>query len=257
MPLLMPAVFNSFFYQPDRDWNICPDFFTEEITLTAPDGIKIVCLYIQSAAVKKSGAVFLLHGRAGNASRYSYYAKPLVREGFDVFIADWRGYGKSQGRPDHNNVAEDSKLALQYFFSRTGASQKKILWGLSLGGQVAIHLAKGFAGDFTALVTEGAISSFHRAAADYYHKALKIPFQLFVQKPYSAEHDIKETSRLPKLIIHSTEDKEISFKNAEILYQNASEPKVLLKIKGNHLYGLNRQNAPHYIREFKRMARVA
>ncbi|HEY2721152.1 MAG TPA: alpha/beta fold hydrolase [Chitinophagaceae bacterium] len=251
MVLIKPNIFDSFFYRRDRTWNICPLHNTDEIALPATDGCKIVCLFVHSNTREKKGSIFLLHGRVGNASRYSYYVKPLVKEGFDIFIADWRGYGKSEGRANHLNVAEDSKLALMHFLSmKETRNSRKILWGLSIGGQVAIHLAKEFRGYFDALVTEGSISSFKQAARDYYHKAL----QVFVKEPYSAAHDIKEIVDLPKLIIHSTEDNEISFQNAETLFRNAKEPKSLLKIKGNHLYGLNRKNAAAYIKEFKRVA---
>lgn len=257
MSLPHSALLDSFFYQPNRDWNICPDFLTDEVVLNAGKACKIVCLYVHTPSIKKAGSIFLLHGRGGNASRYSYYAKPLIKEGFDVFIVDWRGYGKSGGHPDHMNVLEDSRLALNYFLSRSDEKKpKKIIWGLSLGGQVAIRLAREFPDRFDALVTEGSVCSFEQAATDYYHKVFKIPVRLFGKKGYSAEKDIKKIDHLPKLIIHSTEDKEISFKNAEILFQNAKEPKSLLRIKGNHLYGLNRQNATSYIQAIKKISGI-
>ena len=254
MSLLQSAVWDFLFYRPSRNWLLDPELQTEEIVLNTTDNKQLVCLFVRSQSPIKRGAIFLIHGRGGNAAKYAKYAKPLIQEGFDVFIAGLRGFGKSGGRPNHRNVVNDSLVALEQFLSLDEVKGgKKILWGLSLGGQVAIHLAAKLPGAFDALVVEGAVASFEDAVKDYYPGRTGQFFRWFISSPYTAAHDIRELKNLPKLIIHSREDDRISAKNAETLFANAQEPKFQLTIEGSHLYGLNKQNSVAYIDAFKKV----
>jgi pimeloyl-ACP methyl ester carboxylesterase len=248
------SVWDYFFYRPSRTWLFQPDEHSREITVRTKDDKQLVCLFVQTRQRQKIGSVFILHGRGGNASVYAPYLKPLAEGGFDLFIVDWRGYGKSTGHPHHLNVIEDSSEALNYFLSlETVQPYKKILFGLSIGGHVAIHLAKKFPGSFDALVTEGAIASFDMAVKDYYPGFWGWFFQWFISLPYSAREDIRATGSLPKLIIHSADDRKILFKHAELLYDNAPEPKTLLRIGGQHLCGMNPPQTTIYLDAIKKL----
>lgn len=58
-------------------------------------------------------------------------------------MSDWRGYGLSDGTPSHANVLADSQVALDQLLAREDVRGKPLLlWGLSMGGQVAIELAR-------------------------------------------------------------------------------------------------------------------
>lgn len=255
MGVLRSTLWDFLFYRPSRYWLLDPELDTEEIVLKTHDNKKLVCLYIHTQVNIKRGVIFMLHGRGGNAATYARYAKPLVEEGFDVFITGLRGFGKSQGRPNHTNVVKDTVLALDYFLSLKDIKHhKKILWGLSLGGQTAIHLAGKYGNHFDALVTEGAVASFDHAVLDYYPGKVGSFFKWFTSAPYSAARDIETVENLPKLIIHSRDDQRILPRNADLIYNNAREPKFRLTIEGNHLHGLNKVNSERYIEAFKMIA---
>ena len=248
------SLWDYFFYRPGRTWLFQSDEYSREIIIRTKEDKQLVCLFIQTRQRQKIGSVFILHGRGGNASVYAPYLKPLTEEGFDLFIVDWRGYGKSTGHPGHRNVIEDSSAALDCFLGlETVQPYKKILMGLSIGGHVAIHLAKKFPGRFDALITEGAIASFDMAVRDYYPGFWGWFFRWFISLPYSAREDIRNTGSLPKLIIHSADDRRISFRHAQLLYDNAPAPKTLFRIAGPHLCGMNPPQTGIYMDAIKKL----
>ena len=61
--------------------------------------------------------------------------------------------------------------------------------------------------------------------------------------PYSAKEDIKLITKIPKLIIHSKEDKDVPFAQGMTVFTNASEPKEFIEFSGEHLYALKYEGA--------------
>lgn len=79
----------------------------------------------------------------GNVTTYQYITKPLVDAGFQVVMIDFRGYGKSTGKPTHLNVAADGQMLFDKFINRPDIKNTKVyIYGASLGSQIATHLAK-------------------------------------------------------------------------------------------------------------------
>ena len=63
--------------------------------------------------------------------------------GFQVVMIDFRGYGKSTGKPTHLNVAADGQMLFDQFINRPDIKNTKVyIYGASLGSQIATHLAK-------------------------------------------------------------------------------------------------------------------
>jgi len=67
-----------------------------EYPITAPDGTQLSGLLFKTKAPK--GLVFFLHGNGGSLAGWGDVAAIYTRLGYDVFLLDYRGYGKSQGR---------------------------------------------------------------------------------------------------------------------------------------------------------------
>ncbi|MBF2029286.1 MAG: alpha/beta fold hydrolase [Oscillatoriales cyanobacterium C42_A2020_001] len=86
--------------------------------------------------------VFLC-GAGGNKSNYLARIEGLRQLGFAVFVADYRGYGKSEGSfPNEAQLYADSELIWNYLTqTRQIAPNQIVLYGESLGGAIAIHLA--------------------------------------------------------------------------------------------------------------------
>lgn len=86
------------------------------------------------------GLIIYFHGNRGNLQRWGNYAPGLIRHGYDVLMVDYRGYGKSTGKPSEENLYRDSRST--YDWAMTHRPEGKIvLYGRSLGSAVASHLA--------------------------------------------------------------------------------------------------------------------
>src|SRR5262249_60947075 len=107
------------------------------------------------------------HGNAGNAGDRLDRVKLLVSAlHVDVLIADYRGYGKSSGKPGEQEVYDDG-LAMVAEAERRGVpAVRMVLFGESLGCAVAIEtaLAKPCAG----LILEAPFLSIEAMARRYY-----------------------------------------------------------------------------------------
>lgn len=219
----------------------------QEVWLKTPEGLKLHSLLLEPAGEAKA-TLLCLHGAGGNASRYVKLARPLVDAGYRVFILDWRGFGLSEGKPGHRQVLEDSQLALDHVLAREDVKGAPVLlWGLSLGGQVAIELARRNEGRIAGLVTEGAATSFADLAADHTPQPMKALLHLVVKGPYEAKQSIAQLKRTPKLLIQSRDDKDVLFERGQDLFARAQEPKSFWEISGKHLDG-TQEHGEEYVR---------
>ncbi|MEJ2534739.1 MAG: alpha/beta hydrolase, partial [Gammaproteobacteria bacterium] len=123
------------------------------------------------------------------------------------------------------------KAALAKFSADARASgDPLVLYGMSLGGHLAVVVAAQNPDLVDALVIEGAFTS-HRDMAAAQKGALA---RAFVSEPYSAEDSIGAWDKA-LLIIHSVDDEIVPFSMGQELFELAGEPKQLLEIDGPHL----------------------
>lgn len=225
------------FYFPNKTLEPMDNLKFEEFSLKT-DTVMLTGIALKPEKKPKATVLFF-HGAGGNVSKYTFMAKPLVESGYQVFLIDFRGYGKSTGKPTHVNIAQDGQLFLDYALKRKDvAGTKIILYGASIGSQVAVKLAKENPGKVHGLVLDGAMSSFTDIAAAYAPEAQREMILKSLPSPYMAKEDIKATSKLPKLFIHSKEDRDVPYALGETVYQNAPEPKALYVYSGKHLEAL-------------------
>ena len=245
------------FYYPDRVLYFDPkknNIEYTEIEFQSRDQTKLVGWYFQAQKKKapsKNKVVVHFHGNAQNVSSHFSQLYWLTEHGYDYFILDYRGYGGSHGQPDHKGVQEDVVAAIEMIAQRTsstmkgGESPQLILYAQSLG--VATLL--GAFDDLTpeqrqriqAVVLEGGFSSYQRVARRVLSGFwMTWPFQwlpyLLLSDQHSGEKNIEIISPIPLLVIHGEDDKIVSFKESEIIFSKAREPKEFWPVpKADHL----------------------
>lgn len=129
----------------------------------------------------------------GNVTTYQYITKPLVDAGFQVVMIDFRGYGKSTGKPTHLNVAADGQMLFDKFINRPDIKNTKVyIYGASLGSQIATHLAKNNVDKISGLILDSPMASFTDIAS-FYAPQYKDMILKGMVSPYSAKEDIKRT----------------------------------------------------------------
>lgn len=85
----------------------------KEINLETNDGITINNLYFETE--KPKGVVYFLHGNAGNLSTWGNVASVYLELGYNVFITDYRGFGKSEGNiSNEKQLFEDAQLGYDF-----------------------------------------------------------------------------------------------------------------------------------------------
>jgi len=218
-------------YFPMREMGATPQeagLAYEDVYFTTPDGKKLNGWFIPAANEKEAFTFLFAHGNAGNISHRFEKISILHDLGMNVFIFDYRGYGKSEGSPFEAGLYKDAEGAYGYLVNTKKIPEDKIiLYGESIGGCIMVDLATKATP--CALITEDALSSVRDMAKTSYPF---LPAFLFSTR-FDAADKIKEV-KCPKLIIHSVDDEIVPFRLGEKLFNAAKPPKEFLKIRGGH-----------------------
>lgn len=110
-----------------------------EVNLTMPDGVTINALHFSIENSK--GIVFYLHGNAGSLRSWGNVAKTYTALSYEVFIIDYRGYGKSEGKiTSQTQLFADNQFIYDQLKQQYG-EDNIVLLGYSLGSGLAAKLA--------------------------------------------------------------------------------------------------------------------
>lgn len=186
------------------------------------DGARLHALHLKLPAPR--GVVFFLHGNAGNLQSWFVDLDVFRRANVDVFMIDYRGYGKSSGRIEseaqlHADVrAAWDAVAPQY------AAGKRVLLGRSLGSGLAATLALQVQPDLTILVSPYA--SMRALAAEVYPW---VPSAL-LRYPLATDQVVTRL-RTPLLLVHGERDDIIPPHHAQALKQAQPQARLHL-VKG-------------------------
>lgn len=244
---MLKAIVNNdeskLYYFPLKETLKMDNLTYSEKMLEVNNSISICTYQFESTSQIVKANVFLIHGAGGNVTTYQRVIKTLTDNGFKVYAPDWRGYGKSNGTPTYQGVLKDTEVAFIDFLEKTkNDSLKIIVYGMSLGGQLAIRITKDNQDKVNALILDSSVESAQSLAIDFApieflkEDARKNPSKF--NQDYVAIRDIKDLVNIPKLIIHSKKDGDIRFVHGENLYQAAKEPKEFWITDSEHIMTL-------------------
>jgi fermentation-respiration switch protein FrsA (DUF1100 family) len=209
--------------------SVIPQSFREQVTLFSSGGAKIYGYYIQSNGRHPETTILYCHGNKDHLQYYWDRAELLYKTGCNVFIFDYQGFGMSEGVATEQNLYADGRAALSYVLAKDTSVHSICYYGFSLGGAVAIELAAHVLAP-NALITESAYAS-----ADALVKSgtvIDVPHEYILDGSYDNESKVKSI-HVPYLLFHGTDDKFIDLaKNGQVLFDNANEPKQLIKVAG-------------------------
>ncbi|MDP6685427.1 MAG: alpha/beta hydrolase [Candidatus Omnitrophota bacterium] len=198
----------------------------EDVYIDTVDGAKLNTWFIPRDGAKYT--LLFVHGNAGNIGDRIDKIELLHKLGLNIFIFDYRGYGKSKGIPSEKGVYRDAQAAYEYLISKKNVSPERIVpYGESLGGAIAIDLA--YKEKVGALITESTFSSAKDMARVIYPR---LPTFLILSK-FDSVSKIKDID-IPKLIMHSKTDDVIPFAQSVKLFDEAASPKKHIILKGDH-----------------------
>jgi fermentation-respiration switch protein FrsA (DUF1100 family) len=219
-----------FLYRPVREVVYTPDELDmdfEDVVFKADDGVELSGWYVP--AEDSNYTVLFCHGNGGNIMHRLDSINFFHNLGLSCFIFDYRGYGKSKGRPSEEGTYLDVQAAYQWLIeSKKMRANKIIVFGRSLGGSIAAHLARKAAP--RGLVLESSFTSYADMGKRFYPY---MPVRWFARFGYRTIDYVKDV-RCPVLVIHSRDDEIVCFDFGLELYEAAKEPKEFVEISGSH-----------------------
>ncbi len=224
---------HSNIYHPDKVLDGSPadaGLPFEELAVTTTDSVKLHGWFIPAPTNSPRAAFVVLvsHGNAGNISHRLALAGLLRRHGVAVLLFDYRGYGRSEGRPGEEGTYRDA-LAFHDWLKQRGFAPEKILsYGESLGGGIASELARRE--KVGGLILQSAFTSIPDVGAELFPF---LPVRLLSTIRYATRERLPEI-HVPVLVVHSRQDEIVKFGHAEKNFAAANEPKLLVKLSGFH-----------------------
>ncbi len=199
----------------------------ENINFKTEDGVTLNGWFIPHP--EAIATILFCHGNAGNIGDRVETILLLHDLKVNLFIFDYRGYGKSVGRPSEIGTYRDGMAAYHYLESRKDVDMKKIiLFGESLGGAVATEMATKVKP--AGLILDSAFTSIQNISRDIYPF---FPIRPLIRTKYDTLSKIK-TIHCPVLVAHSKEDDIVKFHHGQELFAAANEPKEFLVLHGTH-----------------------
>lgn len=228
--LFMYAMQSTFIYFPSRVLTAAPSDISleyEDVVLYTEDQVRIHGWYIPHEDAR--GTVLFFHGNAGNIGHRLESIRLFHQLGLNTLIIDYRGYGRSEGRPSEQGIRQDAQAAWQWLTEVQEIPPGRIvLFGRSLGGGVAAWLASRVQAG--GLVLESTFTSAVDLGAEMYPF---LPVRRLMHIRYPVLEHVR-TAAMPVLVIHSPDDEIIPWHHGKTLYEQAAEPKHWLQISGGH-----------------------
>jgi fermentation-respiration switch protein FrsA (DUF1100 family) len=219
-------------YVPDRAIEATPQSLGipyEDIWFPAADGVKLHAWLVPARDARFTLVWF--HGNAGNISHRVDNIKELLRRlPLNIFIFDYRGYGRSAGGiSDLSEEAtyRDAEGVLAYLGGRRDlAATRLVYFGRSLGAAIAVEISRRHAP--AGLILETPFTSIRDMAR------VVLPFLPvggLLQTKYDSLAKIREI-RVPLLILHGDRDDVVPYEQGRRLFEAANPPKTIYTIRG-------------------------
>lgn len=194
----------------------------EDHTFTA-DGLKLHAWFFR-ATEANAPVMIWFHGNAGNLTDRTEMCVEFARRGVSVFIFDYRGFGRSEGRVSESGIFHDSLAAYDYAASRLGA-KNIVLYGESIGGPYAAWVAKKRKA--RAVVLENSFPSLMALGNALYGLGWTAPFALRTT-------DWLNDAGVPVLVMHGTRDGVIPYALGKQLYDGLRVRREMLTSHAGH-----------------------
>lgn len=239
---------SSLLFYPEPGLPFTPDkagLQYRDVSLTTADGVKLHAWWLpakEGVAVK--GTVLHLHGNGGNLAAHLGGSWWLPKQGYQVLLLDYRGYGLSAGKPGLPQVYQDIDAAFTWLDQAPQVQGTPlIVLGQSLGGAMALHYLAEHPqrqAQLKALVLDGVPASYREVgqfalSTSWLTWPFQVPLSWLVPDADSAIRAMPQVNAVPKLIYHSIDDPIVPLSNGIRLYQAAPPPKVLQLTRGGHV----------------------
>lgn len=230
----------SLLFYPLKNWVATPQDF----------GVPYEDIFLDQGALRLHGwwlpaqgearaSLYFLHGNAENISTHMHSVLWLPAEGYNVFLLDYRGYGKSTGEPDLPGVIDDVRRGYQWLRERAPQAPIVVL-GQSLGGGLAGYAMATQSVKPDAMVLDAAVASYPRIAGEVARRnwvtwALAPLATRLMPRSFDFIDVVEGLAGVPQLYLHSPQDAVVDIGHSQALFQQAAEPKRFVQTSGPHI----------------------
>lgn len=207
------------------------------------DGVKLNGWYIKAEGNKPT--VIYCHGQGENISIWQSVYQSLADQGYGVFAIDYRGHGKSEGKPSETGLYTDLESAVKYLKEYEHVPQTNIiLWGRSLGGAVVADAASRDI--FKGVILESTFTNIRNVAIHLsksgmleskydFWQGMAVKFSKFypMTQKFDTEHKIDKIHS-PLLIGHSENDDTVPVEMARKLAELKPDAQLFISKQGSH-----------------------
>ena len=223
-----------FRHQWTQSWApIDPGAYTA-VTLDTPDGVRLEGVALEGMADGRDDRdywILFFNGAAHSIHRRQQrqQLEQLHGLGYKVLAFDYRGFGRSGGRPSEPGLYTDAITAYRYLTTvRRVPPRRVILAGRSLGSAVAVEVATRV--PVAGLVLLSAIDSIPSMGWRLYPWA---PVRLLASNQFDSLSKMASV-RMPVVVVHARGDRFVPLQVGRSLYERAAGPKVMLETAGGH-----------------------
>ena len=238
--LLLTACTDVFF-QPLQQHLATPDQYDikyEDVYFKGGSGLDLHGWWFPSVLNPKAQILFL-HGNGENISTHSGLVYWLTQHQYDVFIFDYRGYGKSAGKAQIEGVIDDIQSAREYVESRQAEHKNLFVIGHSLGASLGIYNLAHHRNNVDGIILVSPFSDYRQITREALSKSwltwlFQWPASLTIDSHYNPIDYVSELPDKPKLFMYSENDRIIEAGHVINLYEKANGEKYKENVKGYH-----------------------
>ena len=230
LALVLIRVFEAhFIFFPDTPGRLEGDWHphalpVQDVWLASSDGTKLHAWWIPNDQATFTFLAF--HGNAANIANRAPVYEFLRDTPANVLALEYRGYGRSEGKPSEAALYRDADAAYQYLVQTRGIAPKSLIaFGQSLGTTVATHLAAHR--EVGAVILEAPFPSASRVARKFFWFLPGL--SLLAHGQFDTQARLQQITA-PILIVHCTQDPVIPFQFGQAVYEAARPPKDFLSI---------------------------
>lgn len=226
----LPSILNFIFYPRQDDYRPADTERTTGYMVPVGEGISISCRLFFGDA--ENANLLFFHGNGELASEYEDIGSAFNSIGLNLFVADYRGYGASGGRPSVTNMMRDAHHIARWFKQFLKDNDYRggcFIMGRSLGSAPAIELAAAIPSDFKGMVIESGFCDVTDLLGRM-GRMLNRSGRPAIGSP-GFDRVIKIT--MPALIIHGQYDSIVPLEEGEKIFRNvASADKKMVVVPG-------------------------
>jgi fermentation-respiration switch protein FrsA (DUF1100 family) len=199
----------------------------EEVMIKATDGATISALHFKIENPK--GVLLYFHGNKGNLKRWGDLVSPYTNYNYDVFVIDYRGYGKSNGKRSEKIMYDDAQVVYEYL-KKSFDETKIVVYGRSLGATFATFIAAQ--NKPRQLVLE---APFYSLISTVRSKVAFVPYGMLLKYKFESYEFISKVTT-PTTIFHGDKDRLISLEFGKKLYEasNTEITEFIMIKEGTH-----------------------